>query len=83
MALQISLKDIKKKEDLSLLSFVPGTGLEPAHLAAYAPETYASTNSAIRAFFGYASLFESGRKNSIFFETSNTCRFDFEKNFLQ
>ena len=34
-------------------------------------------------FFGYASLFESGRKNSIFFETSNTCRFDFEKNFLQ
>ena len=26
--------------------FVPRTGLEPAHLAAYAPETYASTNSA-------------------------------------
>ena len=29
--------------------FVPGTGLEPAHLAACAPETHASTNSAIRA----------------------------------
>ena len=28
---------------------VPGTGLEPAHLAACAPETHASTNSAIRA----------------------------------
>ena len=28
---------------------MPGTGLEPAHLAACAPETHASTNSAIRA----------------------------------
>jgi hypothetical protein len=29
--------------------YVPGTGLEPAHLAAYAPETYVSTNFTIRA----------------------------------
>ena len=29
--------------------FVPRTGLEPAHLAACAPETHASTNSAIWA----------------------------------
>ena len=28
---------------------VPKTGLEPARLATYAPETYASTNSAIWA----------------------------------
>ena len=28
---------------------VPETGLEPALLSKYAPETYASTNSAIRA----------------------------------
>lgn len=28
---------------------MPGTGLEPAHLAAYAPETYVSTNFTIRA----------------------------------
>ena len=28
---------------------VPGTGLEPAHLAAYAPQTYVSTNSTTRA----------------------------------
>ena len=32
------------------ISLVPGTGLEPALLSKYAPETYASTNSAIRAF---------------------------------
>gem|GEM_PF-4289984 len=37
-------------------SLVPGTGLEPAHLAAYAPETYASTNSATRASLQYARL---------------------------
>ena len=30
-------------------TFVPGTGLEPAHLAAYAPQTYVSTNSTTRA----------------------------------
>ena len=34
------------------ISLVPGTGLEPALLSKYAPETYASTNSAIRAFDG-------------------------------
>ena len=28
---------------------VPGGGLEPPHLAAYAPQTYLSTNSNIRA----------------------------------
>ena len=33
---------------------VPRTGLEPAHLAAYAPETYASTNSATWAFAALA-----------------------------
>ena len=32
-----------------VFSLVPGTGLEPALLSKYAPETYASTNSAIRA----------------------------------
>ena len=31
-------------------SVVPRTGLEPAHLAACAPETHASTNSAIWAY---------------------------------
>ena len=31
------------------ISLVPGTGLEPAHLAIHAPETCASTNSATRA----------------------------------
>ena len=30
-------------------AYVPRTGLEPAHLAACAPETHASTNSAIWA----------------------------------
>ena len=34
-----------------VLFFVPRTGLEPAHLAACAPETHASTNSAIWARF--------------------------------
>ena len=29
--------------------FVPGTGLEPAHLSAYASETYVSANSTTRA----------------------------------
>ena len=32
-----------------LFSLVPRTGVEPAHLSIYAPETYASTNSAIGA----------------------------------
>ena len=32
-----------------VLFFVPRTGVEPAHLSIYAPETYASTNSAIGA----------------------------------
>ena len=32
------------------LRLVPGTGLEPAHLAAYAPKAYVSTNSTIRAW---------------------------------
>ena len=47
-------RKLKKKEKENkpycLFSFVPGTGLEPALLSKYAPETYASTNSAIRAF---------------------------------
>lgn len=48
--------DIKEKRfcffahfELLAKSSVPGTGLEPALLAKYAPETYASTNSATRA----------------------------------
>ena len=32
------------------LNCVPRTGVEPAHLSIYAPETYASTNSAIGAW---------------------------------
>ena len=32
---------------------VPGTGLEPALLAKYAPETYASTNSATWALISF------------------------------
>ncbi len=49
--IKIPVPDIQKKEDLfrSSLFSVPGTGLEPALLSKYAPETYASTNSAIRA----------------------------------
>ena len=43
---------------------VPGTGLEPALLAKYAPETYASTNSAIRA--------QNDCKNTLIFITNNT-----------
>ena len=39
----------KLKIDSSSKSVVPRTGLEPAHLAACAPETHASTNSAIWA----------------------------------
>ena len=41
----------KKKDRLSVFFLVPGTGLEPAHLSIHAPETCASTNSAIRALF--------------------------------
>lgn len=52
--------DTKKKD--SAFSFilnylqnpsVPGTGLEPARLSAHAPETCASTTSAIRAVSKY------------------------------
>ena len=45
-----------KKKALTLifnklrLLCVPRTGVEPAHLSIYAPETYASTNSAIGAW---------------------------------
>ena len=39
----------KKKRNMSVSPLVPGTGLEPAHLSIHAPETCASTNSAIRA----------------------------------
>ena len=38
------LETLKQK-----LIVVPGGGLEPPHLAAYAPQTYLSTNSNIRA----------------------------------
>jgi hypothetical protein len=34
----------------SLLTLVPGTGLEPAHLAELEPESSVSTNFTIRAF---------------------------------
>ena len=40
-------KKREEKNETSLL--VPGGGLEPPHLAAYAPQTYLSTNSNIRA----------------------------------
>ena len=42
-------KKVKEGKSCDLSSVVPGTGLEPALLSKYAPETYASTNSAIRA----------------------------------
>ena len=37
---------------------VPGTGLEPAHLAAYAPKAYVYTNFTIRARFARPALRE-------------------------
>ena len=43
----------KKNSSLDKFSLVPGTGLEPAHLSIHAPETCASTNSAIRALCGF------------------------------
>ena len=42
---------------------VPGGGLEPPHLAAYAPQTYLSTNSNIRA---KKRTIKKGRKNKDF-----------------
>ena len=45
-----TVEGTKKRPLVGLLS-VPGTGLEPAHLSIHAPETCASTNSAIRALF--------------------------------
>lgn len=40
----------KKRSLLLLFSFlVPGTGLEPARIAPYAPQTYVSTSSTTRA----------------------------------
>ena len=52
-------KPKKEKTERKLVSFssVPGTGLEPALLAKYAPETYASTNSATRALLSKESIF--------------------------
>ena len=45
-----AVKDKKKRVPTIVETLlVPGTGLEPARLAAHAPETCASTNSAIRA----------------------------------
>jgi site-specific DNA recombinase len=43
---------------------VPGGGLEPPHLAAYAPQTYLSTNSNIRA--KELQIIKKGRKNKDF-----------------
>ncbi len=43
------LKKVMEGKPFDLSSSVPGTGLEPAHLSIHAPETCASTNSAIRA----------------------------------
>jgi hypothetical protein len=37
----------------SILWVVPWTGLEPAHLAKYAPQTYVSTNFTTRANFSF------------------------------
>ena len=42
-------KKVREGKTCALPSVVPGTGLEPAHLSIHAPETCASTNSAIRA----------------------------------
>ena len=42
-------KKVKGANPSDLSPLVPGTGLEPAHLSIHAPETCASTNSAIRA----------------------------------
>ena len=38
----------KPKNWTFILKRVPETGFEPAHLAAYAPQAYVSTNSTIR-----------------------------------
>ena len=43
-------KNPRQSIDCQGLSVVPRAGLEPAHLAAHAPETCASTNSATWAF---------------------------------
>ena len=48
---------MKKDTFSGVFSVVPGTGLEPALLAKYAPETYASTNSATRALLSKESIF--------------------------
>ena len=42
-------KKVKREKSSDFSLVVPGTGLEPAHLSIHAPETCASTNSAIRA----------------------------------
>ena len=42
-------KKIRRADDF----FVPGRGLEPPCIATYAPEAYASTNFATRAFYEY------------------------------
>ena len=45
----IRIADELESDDGGIL--VPGTGLEPAQLAPYAPQTYVSTNFTTRASF--------------------------------
>ena len=58
-----------QKEDVFMLppkedNLVPKTGLEPARLAAHAPETCASTNSATWAYIFFVKNAESGKRDS-------------------
>jgi hypothetical protein len=55
---------------------VPGTGLEPAYLAAYAPQTYVSTNFTTRA-----GLVSRGGKGKNLLITCQPCFTDIEDEF--
>ena len=54
------------------LKLVPGTGLEPAHLAVYAPKAYVSANSTIRAYPNYNIKFQ---RSEIFSPTLTNLNF--------
>ena len=49
-----------KRKNFKSLRLVPGTGLEPAHLAVYAPKAYVSANSTIRAYYNYTIKYQRG-----------------------
>lgn len=55
-------RTIKKLQEDGAFLFVPGTGFEPAHLAAPPPEDGASTNFATRAKNVYVSCFHKRRR---------------------